>query len=108
MNINRQQEKEYLEKQIDELKKDIEKYKNKIILLDNNNKKLIKENSDLNNYINISLNKIKNNSQNERQYKINNIYKNKENNNNSIQNKKVLSNIMILEILMKKIWNIKI
>ena len=86
MNINRQQEIENLEKQINELKQDIEKYKNKIILLDNNNKKLIKENSELNNYINVSLNKIKNNSQDERQYKLNNIYKNKEY--NDIQNKK--------------------
>ena len=78
MNVTRQQELENLEKQINELKQDITKYKNKIILLDSNNKKLMKENEDLKNYINISINKIKINSQKEMQYKINNVYKNKE------------------------------
>ena len=92
MNVTRQQELENLEKQISQLKQDITKYKNKIILLDNNNKKLMKENIDLKNYINISINKIKLNSQKEqkeRQYKINNIYKEY---NNNIQNHNVNKN----------------
>ena len=87
MDVTRQQEFENLDKQIKELKQDITKYKNKIILLDSNNKKLMKENEDLKNYINISINNIKLNSQKEMQYKINNIYKNKEFNDIQNQNK---------------------
>ena len=75
MNIKRQKEIENLEKQIRELEQDINKYKNRIFLLDNNVKKLIKENLYLKNYINVNKNKIKINLQKERQYKITNIYK---------------------------------
>ena len=89
MDVTRQQEFENLEKQINELKQDITKYKNKIILLDSNNKKLMKENADLKNYINISINNIKFNSQKEMQNKMSNIYKNKEFNNIQNQNKNI-------------------
>lgn len=65
MDINRKQELDNLEKQIYDLKEEINKYKKKIILLDNNNNKLIKENQELKNYIRI-------NSQKEKIYKINN------------------------------------
>ena len=79
MNITRQQELENLEKEIIELKEDINKYKNKILLLDNNNKNLINENSFLKNYINDNLNKIKVNPQKELRNKINNnIYRKKD------------------------------
>ena len=71
MNINRQQELENLEKKINELNEQINAYKKKIILLDNNNNKLTKENLELRNYISINLQK-------EKQYKINNKIKNKE------------------------------
>ena len=79
MDINRKQEIENLEKQLNDLKEEINKYKRKIVLYDNNNNKLIKENLELRNYIKLYINKIKINSQKEKLYKIssNNLNKNK-------------------------------
>jgi len=79
MNINRQQEIEKLEKDINDLKNEINSYKSKIISLNHSNKELVKENTELRNFININLKKI--NMQKEKEYKAisNNIRsKNKE------------------------------
>ena len=76
MDINRKQEIENLEKQLNDLKEEINKYKRKIVLYDNNNNKLIKENLELRNYIKLYINKIKINSQKEKLYKISSNIKN--------------------------------
>lgn len=56
MDINRQKELENYEKKINELKMEINTYKNKIISLNKNNKELIRRNEELNDFINSNLN----------------------------------------------------
>ena len=55
MDINRQKELENHEKKINELQIEINRYKNKITLLNKNNKELIKRNEELNDFINLNL-----------------------------------------------------
>lgn len=69
MDINRQKELENYEKKINELKMEINLYKNKIISLNKNNKELINRNEELNEFIN---NNLKEERRNKYNRKINN------------------------------------